>query len=194
MPGTRTRSKCWSRPSGLMSLISIPDSLRTRLALRALKTMLSNFGASFGERISASVCATRSASAGPERLDSMQPSSAIKPRRKVFLVIDQDRADIRVDPVQGDRRDVQRDIAVGLVAARAHRNVLRESGRQGRHRWGDELRLSVLVLADKPQAIRYRLRAAAVLGVVADLDFVAAQRLQLPAMGMLLQRRRVLAI
>src|SRR5207344_2978884 len=90
--------------------------------------------------------------------------------------------------------DVQRDIAVGLVAARAHRNVLRESGWQGRHRWGDELRLSVLVLADKPQAIRYRLRAAAVLGVVADLDFVAAQRLQLPAMGMLLQRRRVLAI
>src|SRR5881394_3905850 len=99
-----------------MLLISMPDSLRIVFAPRALKTVLSKRGASSGERISARICATCSASAAPVRLDSMQPSSASKPRRKVFLVIDQHRVDVIFDPAEHDRRHLQRGVGAGIAA------------------------------------------------------------------------------
>src|SRR5690349_14087589 len=107
MPGTSTRSKWVFAVNGAMFVTSIPDSLRMVFALRALNITLSKRGASRGERISARICATCSASAEPVRLDSMQPSIASRPRRNVFLVIDQHRVDVVFDPRQHDGRGLQ---------------------------------------------------------------------------------------
>src|SRR5450755_3478048 len=203
MPGTSTTSKRGLRLSGLMPQISMPDSVRTRFALRALNTTLSKRGPSSGERMSASRCATCSASAGPDRLDSMQWSKASSPRRKVFLVIDHHRADIGLDPVQHHSGYEQgsgtisagtiSSGAAAIVTTRAQLKLLRKPRWQNGCRWCDQLRPSGRVAGDYPNTVWNMHAVHACRCVLDHIHISALQRQQVPVARMLLQGCSVLA-
>src|SRR5581483_1983987 len=193
MPGTRTRSNEASAGSGFSPPISMPHSVRTRSLPRALKTVVAKRGPSAGVRMSLSTCATCSASAGPEMLESMQPSIASRPRWKVDLVIDHHRAHVAGEPFEHDLGNLQRGTLRG-AAARLETEPVGEVVRQRGRRWRDELESSCGVAADEPHALRYVGLPAAVLGASHDIDLGALERREMPTLRGLIERGRVLTL